>query len=478
MKRGSRAAFAGVFVSLVGMIVGPALAGVEPPNVILIMTDDQGYADLGCFGAQGFETPAIDGMAQQGLRLTSYYSGSAVCSPTRASLMTGSYASRVGCATGVFWPNSTDGLSGDEVTIAELLKKQGYATACIGKWHLGHLEPFRPTSQGFDSYFGVPYSNDMGRLDPVGNVVENRPPRFRGDGVELWRDADAIEESPDQSVLTKRYTEEAVRFIVANADRPFFLYLAHSMPHLPLFASEEFEGRTDHGLYGDVIEEIDWSVGQILAALDRHGLSRRTLVVFTSDNGPHQYRDGRNAGSAWPLRSGKGTTWEGGQRVPCVVRWPTVVPPGAVSDEVASSIDWLPTIAAAAGAELPSDRVIDGRDLRPLLEDPGANHLDYPFYFVSGRGSGERGSIEAIRLGRWKLHVRKHDGWDSWDREAHGEFRPALYDLDADIGETTNLIDRHPELAVMLKALIRDAHTDFRLNGRPRGKSPARRSSP
>ena len=470
MQNGFRAAIALVLAAPVSVMAGPAPAEAPPPNVILIMTDDQGYADLGCFGAQGFETPAIDGMAEQGLRLTSYYSGSSVCSPTRASLMTGSYASRVGCATGVFWPNSRDGLSGDEVTIAELLKKRGYATACIGKWHLGHLEPFRPTSQGFDSYFGIPYSNDMGSLDPFGNIVANRPPRFRGDGVELWRDAEAIEESPDQSLLTKRYTEEALRFIDANADRPFFLYLAHAMPHLPLFASEAFEGQTDYGLYGDVIEEIDWSVSQILATLDRHELAERTLIVFMSDNGPHQHRDGRTGGSAKPLRSGKGTTWEGGQRVPCVVRWPAVVPPGTSSDEVASSLDWLPTIAVAAGVEVPSDRVIDGRDLRPLLEDPTADHADVPFYFVSGRGGGERGLIDAVRLGRWKLHIRKRDGFDSWDRGANGPFEPALYDLDADIGETTNLISDHPTVAALLTASIRGAHADFRLNGRPRGR--------
>ncbi|MEM9167274.1 MAG: sulfatase [Planctomycetota bacterium] len=452
------------------MTIGAASAQAGPPNVILIMTDDQGYADLGCYGARGFKTPSIDGMAEQGLRLTSYYSGSSVCSPTRAALMTGSYASRVGCATGVFWPDSRDGLSGEELTIAELLKSRGYATACVGKWHLGHLEPFRPTSQGFDSYFGIPYSNDMGRLDAFGNVVVSRPPRFRTNGVELWRDAEAIEESPDQSLLTKRYTEEALRFIDQNADRPFFLYLAHSMPHLPLFASEAFEGRTDLGLYGDVIEELDWSVGQILAVLDRHHLAENTLVVFMSDNGPHQYRDGRDAGSAGPLRSGKGTTWEGGQRVPCVVRWPAVVPAGMSSDEVASSIDWLPTIAAAAGASLPSDRVIDGRDLRPLLEDPAADHPDVPFYFVSGRGGGERGSIEAVRLGRWKLHVRKRDGWDSWDRASSGTFQPALYDLDADIGETVNLISEQPELVAILTAMISDAQADFTINGRPRGQ--------
>ncbi|MEM9066774.1 MAG: sulfatase [Planctomycetota bacterium] len=459
-----------VVAVLVGVAVRPASADVVSPNFILIMTDDQGYADLGCFGAQGFRTPEIDRMAAQGLRLTSYYSGSSVCSPTRASLMTGCYASRVGCATGVFWPNSRDGLSGDELTIAELLKSRGYATACVGKWHLGHLEPFRPTSQGFDSYFGIPYSNDMGRLDPFGNVAENRPPRFRGNGLELWRDAEAIEESPDQSLLTKRYTEEALRFIDANADRPFFLYLAHAMPHLPLFASEAFEGRTDYGLYGDVIEEIDWSVGQILSALDRHELAERTLIVFMSDNGPHQYRDGRIGGSAKPLRSGKGTTWEGGQRVPCVVRWPAVVPAGTSSDEVASSIDWLPTIVAAAGVEVPSDRVIDGRDLRPLLENPVADHADVPFYFVSGHGGDERGLIDAVRLGRWKLHLRKRDGFDSWDRAANGPFQPALYDLDEDIGETTNLISEQPTVASMLTALIRGAQADFRLNGRPRGQ--------
>ncbi|MEN1704645.1 MAG: sulfatase [Planctomycetota bacterium] len=470
MQNGFGAAVSGVLAALVGVTARPASAEAAQPSVILIMTDDQGYADLGCFGAQGFETPAIDEMAEQGLRLTSYYSGSSVCSPTRAALMTGSYASRVGCATGVFWPDSRDGLSGEEVTIAELLKDRGYTTACIGKWHLGHLEPFRPTSQGFDSYFGIPYSNDMGRLDPLGNVVEDRPPRFRANGVELWQDAEAIEESPDQSLLTKRYTEAALEFIDANADRPFFLYLAHSMPHLPLFASDAFEGRTAYGLYGDVIEEIDWSVGQILAALDRNGLTERTLVVFMSDNGPHQHRDGRIGGLATPLRSGKGTTWEGGQRVPCVVRWPAVVPPGTSSDEVASSIDWLPTIAAAAGAKLPSDRVIDGRDLRPLLEDPAADHPDVPFYFVSGRSGGERGLIDAVRLGRWKLHVRKHHGFDSWDRAANGAFRAALYDLDADIGETTNLVREQPTVASMLTALIRGAQADFTLNGRPRGR--------
>jgi len=309
----------------------------RPPNIVLIFTDDQGYADIGCFGATEFSTPYLDRMAVQGTRFTSFYVAASVCSPSRAALLTGRYPPRAGL-TDVLFPRHDRGLPRSEVTIADMLKQRGYATACFGKWHLGHKERFLPTRRGFDEYFGIPYSNDMA-IDPDmpladevtfrrGATAEDfRSGNRKGGWVPLYRDEEVIEYPADQSTLTQRYTREAVRFIRENRDNPFFLYLPHTMPHVPLGASEKFRGSSGSGLYGDVMQELDWSTGRILEALQRHGLDENTLVIYTSDNGPWLSK-GDAGGSAEPLRGGKFTTWEGGFRMPCIMRWPGTMPAG------------------------------------------------------------------------------------------------------------------------------------------------------
>jgi arylsulfatase A-like enzyme len=317
--------------------VGDAL-----PNIVLVFTDDQGYADLGCFGGRGFQTPHLDRMAAEGTKFTSFYVAQAVCTASRAALMTGCYANRVSMS-GALNHTSRIGIHPDEILLPEICKSQGYATAIFGKWHLGTLLEFGPLRNGFDEYLGIPYSNDNSKYHPI---LRDLPPLPLYDGEQV------VEVDPDQSQFTRRFTERAVRFIEANGNRPFFLYVPHVMPHVPIFASEKFLGRTARGLYGDVIEELDWSVGEILAALRKCGLDDKTMVVFASDNGPFlSYGD--HAGSASPFREGKLTTFEGGVRTPCIIRWPGRVPAGRVCDELILSIDLLPTIAALVGADLP-----------------------------------------------------------------------------------------------------------------------------
>ncbi|MFW6162326.1 MAG: sulfatase [Planctomycetota bacterium] len=438
----------------------------RPPNFIVIFTDDQGYGDLGCFGSKTCRTPRIDRMAAQGLKLTSFYVAAPVCTPSRAALMTGCYPFRVGLPS-VLFPNSMPrgqrggkaiGLNPDETTIAEALETQDYATACIGKWHLGDLPVFQPTRHGFDHYFGLPYSNDM-------HVPFKRwafPP------LPLIRDGEVVETEPDQDRLTRRYTEDALRFIKANRDRPFFLYLAHSMPHRPIHASEPFrkglpkaklaaiqgeDKRSRDFLYPAAIAEIDWSTGQILDALAELGLDDRTLVVFTSDNGPA-------TGSAGPLRGKKGSTFEGGMRVPCVARWPGRVPAGTTCDAVATAMDLLPTFASLAGAEVPADRVIDGRDIWPLLSGQAdARSPHEAFFYLRGP------RVAAVRSGRWKLHFRKR-GRKPW----------ALYDLEADIGEKHNLAAKHPEVVQRLTQVARAFEADLKAHSRPAGTAPIPKS--
>ena len=339
----------GAWFFLVGLSAGltlTACGGPARPNVIIVLADDLGYADVGAFGAQGFITPHLDGLAKDGIRFTSFYSVAPVCSPSRAALMTGSYPVRVG-VTDVLQPASPIGLNPQETTIAELLRSQRYATAAVGKWHLGDDRTFLPTRQGFDEYFGLPYSNDMTPLP----LLENEEP---------------IEYSPDLSQLTKRYTERARDFITRNRRSPFFLYLAHTMPHVPLAVSDDFKGRSGAGIYGDVVMELDWSMGQILETLEELGIADDTLVVFASDNGP-SLAYGDNAGSAAPFREGKWTTFEGGVRVPGIMRWPDRIKRDTVSKEIVTAMDLLPTIAAITGAALPK-WPIDGRSILPILE--------------------------------------------------------------------------------------------------------------
>src|SRR2546422_8412543 len=325
----------------------PSGATGRLPNIVIILTDDQGYADVGAYGARGIKTPNLDRLAREGMRFTDFYVAQAVCSASRAALLTGCYPNRVGIS-GALGPNARHGLNPNEMTIAELVKQRGYATCIFGKWHLGHHPEFLPTRHGFDEYFGLPYSNDMWPRHP-----EAKPgtypdlPLIEGDKI--------VQTNPDQTQLTTWYTEHAVRFIERNKDRPFFLYVAHNMPHVPLHVSDKFKGKSKRGLYGDAIMEIDWSVGQILAALNKNDLDEKTLVVFTSDNGPWLLY-GNHAGSALPLREGKTTIFDGGVREPCIMRWPGQIPPGTACRELAATMDLLPTFARLAGAERPRDR--------------------------------------------------------------------------------------------------------------------------
>ena len=335
-----------------------------PPNIVLIFADDLGYGDLGCYGAMGYRTPHLDRLAKEGIRFTDFYVAQAVCSASRAALLTGCYSNRVGIL-GALGPSDRHGIHDQEMTIAELLKRRGYATAIYGKWHLGHHPQFLPTRHGFDEYFGLPYSNDMWPLHPDRLKLPVTDPK-RANYPELILiegDRVAIPQvtHEDQNQLTTWYTEHAVRFIEKNSSRPFFLYLAHNMPHVPLHVSDKFRGKTARGLYGDVIEEIDWSVGQVMEALDRTGVAGNTWIIFTSDNGPWlSYGD--HAGSASPLREGKGTCWEGGTREPCIMRWPGKIPAGTESKQMLMSLDLFPTIAKLIGAELPK-HAIDGLDV-------------------------------------------------------------------------------------------------------------------
>jgi len=454
-------------------------AASRPPNVVIIFTDDQGYEDVGCFGSPLIRTPNLDRMAAEGMRLTDFYVAASVCSPSRAALMTGCYPQRInmnvfdrivkGQRRGggvVLFPNSPTGLNPNEITLAEILKSRGYATACVGKWHLGHLPQFMPMRQGFDSYYGIPYSNDM-RITKDG---KSGPPLMRNDQV--------IEHPANQDTLTRRYTEEAVRFIQANKDRPFFLYLPHTMPHIPIHASDRFRGKSRRGLYGDVIEEIDWSVGQVLDTLKACGVDRQTLVIFTSDNGPW-IRFGEHGGSAHPLRDGKGTIYEGGMREPCIMRWPEKIPAGTVCREITSTIDLLPTIAHLAGAEPPTDRVIDGKDIRPLLfGEAGARSPHDAFYFYPKQETKPM----AIRWGRWKFYKAglRHRTWKENGKWIHRKVPcpTELYDLEADISETKNLADQHPDLVAKLTKMMDDFDADLKAHSRPAGAPGNLASSP
>ena len=390
----------------------------DKPNFIIIFTDDQGYADVGCYGAEGFETPNLDRMAAEGIKFTDFYAAAPICSPSRAALLTGCYPQRVSIPR-VLFPRDNIGLNPEEVTIADILKTCGYATACLGKWHLGHLPQFLPTRQGFDYYFGLPYSNDMKPL-----------PLIEGE--------ETIDAKPDQSQLTRRYTEKAVEFIKKNSKQPFFLYLPHTMPHVPLYVSEQFKGKSKRGLYGDVIMEIDWSVGRVLDTLKELGIDEKTLVIFTSDNGPWLSM-GENGGSAKPLRDGKLTTYEGGLRVPCIVRQPGTIPAGTVCSEMASTMDFLPTLVALAGAKPPEDRIIDGKNIWILLTNPKAKtpHKTFFYYF--------EGQLEAVRSGKWKL-ILPHKHRD--------RFVPtALYNLQEDIGEQNDISSENPDVVKYLSGL-------------------------
>jgi arylsulfatase A-like enzyme len=441
-------------LSLLACMLGTAAgwAAEAPPNFVIVLADDLGYGDLGCYGSKVNHTPNLDRMARQGMRFTDFYVAQPVCSASRAALLTGCYPNRIGIL-GALNPSSLHGFSDRERTIADVLKPRGYATAIYGKWHLGHHPAFLPTRHGFDEYYGLPYSNDM----LPRNADHRYPP------LPLIEGDKTVALHPDQTQLTTSYTERAVRFIARNKDRPFFLYVAHAMPHVPLHVSEKFRGKSANGLYGDVVMEIDWSVGQILTALKDNGVDGRTLVIFTSDNGPWlPYGD--HAGSAGPLREGKATTWEGGVREPCLMRWPGHVPAGSMCREPVMTIDLLPTLAGLAGAALPK-LPIDGRDIRPLIEGkPGARSPHEAYFFFWGQ------HLQAVRAGRWKLHF-PHDyptlaggpggsgGTPAKTQNAHTDL--ALFDLEADPGETKNVAAGHPDVVDRLKKLAEGARDDL-----------------
>lgn len=424
------------------------------PNFVVVFADDLGYADVGCFGAKENRTPNIDRLSTEGTKFTSFYVAQAVCSASRTALLTGCYPNRVGIL-GALGPNSPIGIHPDETTLAEVLKQRGYATAIYGKWHLGHREKFLPPNHGFDDYFGLPYSNDMWPKHP-----EAKPGTYPE--LPLISGTKIVDKNPDQSQLTTWYAKRAVEFIAANKDKPFLLYVPHTMPHVPLYVSDKHAGKSKAGLYGDVIEEIDWSVGQILAALKEHGLDDNTLVIFTSDNGPW-LSYGNHAGSAGMLREGKGTAWEGGVRVPFAARWPGKIPAGTVSGEVAATIDVLPTLARLAGAPLP-DRKIDGKDVWPLLSgEKNAKSPHEAYYFYWGR------ELHAVRSGKWKLHFphpyRALTGKPGRDGKPSGYSQQqtdlALYDLEVDVGEKRNVAAENPEVVARLSALAENARDDL-----------------
>lgn len=389
------------------------------PNIIIIFADDLGYGDLGCFGHPSIRTANLDRMATEGMKFSQFYSAASVCTPSRAALLTGRLPIRNGMCSDkrrVLFPNSAGGLPESEVTIASALKSKGYATCCIGKWHLGHLPEYLPTRRGFDSYFGIPYSNDM------------RP-------TPLMRDEKVIEEPAEQTTLTRRYTEEAIRFIEGNKDRPFFLYFPHTFPHVPLFASKEFNDKSLRGLYGDVVEELDWSVGQILDTLRGSKLDEKTLVFFTSDNGPWLIKK-LDGGSAGLLRGGKGSTWEGGMREPCIAWWPGKIKPGSVNTELACTMDIFATCLELANVALPKDRIIDGVSMAAALLGTGGSERDVMFYYRGSR-------LMAVRKGPWKAHFITQAGYEE---KAKKHDPPLLFHLEHDPSEKYDAAKEHPDV--------------------------------
>lgn len=422
-----------LFVLLAALLA--AATSARPPNVVVIFIDDLGYGDIGPFGATKQRTPHLDRMAKEGMKLTSFYA-TPVCSVSRAQMMTGCYGARVS-VPGVYFPGQSVGLNPSEVTVAERLKEKGYVTQMVGKWHLGDQPEFLPTRQGFDHYFGIPYSNDMFKKS-----AETKVPV-----VPLLRDEKVVElmDGEGQRRMVELYTKEAVDFITRSKDRPFYLYFAHNAVHTPIWPGAAFAGKSQNGRFGDWVEEMDWSVGQVLDALRSQGLDKDTLVVFTSDNGPWLIK-GADGGSAGPLRGGKGSTWEGGVRVPTLAWWPGRVPAGSVNDAVAATIDLLPTFVALAGGAVPTTPVIDGRDITPILLGQSKESAREAHYYFSGY------DLQAVRQGRWKLALApQSDGLGKNAAKTAPGLR--LYDLDAEIGEQTDVAARHPEVVAKLKAL-------------------------
>lgn len=417
-----------------------------PPNIIILFADDLGYGDLGAFGHPTIHTPNLDRMAAEGMKLTQFYVPATVCTPSRAALITGRYPVRSGMCSdqrAVLFPDSKGGLPASELTIAEILKEQGYATACIGKWHLGHLPSYLPTRHGFDYYFGIPYSNDM---SPAQNDWEGAQ---KFPKIPLMEGEKVIEDEPDQGLLTRQYTEKAIGFMEDHKDQPFFVYLPYTFPHVPLYASPEFEDTSRRGLYGDVVQEIDWSVGEIMNFLSARGLAENTLVLFTSDNGPWLVMRTRG-GSAGLFHEGKGTTWEGGVREPAIAWWPGVIPAGSVSMSLASTLDFLPTAAALAGAELPANLELDGYNLMPLLTQEGESGRNVMFIYLGQ-------TLYAVRHGPWKMHfVTMSKRYQPDKRVVQKHDPPLLFNVEEDPGEKYNVAGDHPDVVRELTQLAEE----------------------
>jgi arylsulfatase len=416
-----------------------------PPNIVFILADDVGYSDLSCTGAEDISTPNIDQLAQDGVRFTSYYAPSPVCTPSRAAIMTGCYAPRVGLPS-VLNPTDTTGLSSYEVTLPETLKRRGYVTGLMGKWHLGWQPQFNPTRHGFDYWFGLPYSNDFGAE------------RHKGwPQLPLYRNEQVIELPAKLDNITERITQESIDFITKNKNKRFFLMISHVAAHTPWYVSDKFKGKSKAGPYGDFIQAMDWSVGEVVRTLHDLHLDGRTMIIFTSDNGPLNhpmpeleklYGNAAKVTRADEfLRGGKNTTWEGGVRVPCIVKWDGITRTGRQVNELAAGIDWLPTLAHLAGSAAPNDRIIDGRDILPLIVDPFAKTPHDVFYFYRGNG------LEAVRSGQWKLHLA-HGG-------KNGVKENQLYNLDGDVREQNNVASEQPQVVADLEALAEQARDDL-----------------
>lgn len=444
-------------------LIGKTNKKADPPNIIVIFADDLGYGDLSVFGHPTISTPNLDRMAFEGQKWTNFYVAAPVCTPSRAGLLTGRLPIRSGMSSDkrrVLFPDSKGGLPQSEITIARALKGNGYQTAAIGKWHLGHLSPHLPTDHGFDSYFGIPYSNDMDKVEKTDHYTLAKEERYQAYNVPLMRDKEIIERPADQRTITRRYTEEAVGKIKEFGKDPFFIYLAHNLPHIPLFRSAEFRDQSLAGIYGDVIEEIDWSVGQILDALKAEGVAENTLVVFTSDNGPwHVFRT--HGGTAGPLRGAKGGTFEGGMREPTIFWWPEGIKPGVVRD-MATTMDLLPTFCAISGTDLPDDRVYDGYDISPLLRGTGKSERETVFYY---RGQ----QVYAVRKGDYKAHFITQ--LEYGNPTAHPVTQPPvplensptlletplLYNVNVDPGERFDIAADYPEIIAEIRAVM-EAH--------------------